>query len=297
VEAYAACGGYPLHLGQWDQARSVEENLARLAFSPSGILVGDALDILSEDLDWRGGYERVLAAIGGGARRRSRIAGRAQRRIDYTLNRLQRAGYVRLVRPVGAIAADPLYEIGDDYLAFWFDVLREDADLISGCQGAAVRRRSFTRWQRHLGRVYESLAREHAVDLVRRGHLPAEMIVGRWWQDKVAEVDVLGLIEHRTGLVGECRWQEAGPSQRDLIELRRKVAYVPESADGMRFIFWTRTGGPPPAGTGSEFTVFGASDAVDGLSAGAGGCRDAVRSPGTVLMAEVRRIVAYATTR
>jgi uncharacterized protein len=99
-------------------------------------LVRDALDIIGEDLDWRGGYERVLAAIGFGARRRSRIAGRAQQRIDYTLERLRRAGYVRRAVPVGRVTADPLYEIADTYLAFWFGVLRDDVDLIEGGQGA-----------------------------------------------------------------------------------------------------------------------------------------------------------------
>jgi len=83
------------------------------------------LDILSGDIDWRGGYERVLGALGAGTRRRSRIAGRAQQRIDYTLDRLRRAGYVRAVRPHGAPStADPLYEIVDPYLVFWFAVLR-----------------------------------------------------------------------------------------------------------------------------------------------------------------------------
>jgi hypothetical protein len=103
MAAYAVCGGYPLHLDQWDQSADVETNLRRLAYQPGGILARDALDIIGEDLDWRGGYERVLTAIGFGARRRSRIAGRAQQRIDYTLERLRRAGYVRRVVPVGSI--------------------------------------------------------------------------------------------------------------------------------------------------------------------------------------------------
>jgi AAA+ ATPase superfamily predicted ATPase len=264
MQAYAACGGYPLHLRQWEPGRPPEENLGRLAFSPGGLLVRDAVDILSEDLDWRGGYERVLAAIGGGARRRSRIAGRAQQRIDYTLDRLRRAGYVRLVRPVGAAAADPRYEIGDDYLAFWFEVLRDDADLIEGGQGAAVRHRTLERWQRHLGRVFESLAREHAIELVRRGLLPADMIIGRWWKDEIAEVDVLGLTGAQTGLLGECRWQGRGISGRDLLDLRRKLEHVPEPADGIQFAFWTRTSGPLPASAGSDVWAFSAADAVDG---------------------------------
>jgi uncharacterized protein len=79
--------------------------------------------------------------MAGGARRRSRIAGRAQQRIDYTLDRLRRAGYVRTVRALGAGgSADPLYEIADVYLAHWFAVLRDDADLIEGGQGSAVQR-------------------------------------------------------------------------------------------------------------------------------------------------------------
>ena len=107
LTAYSVCGGYPLHLDQWDQAADVETNLRRLAYQPAGLLVRDALDIIGEDLDWRGGYERVLTAIGFGARRRSRIAGRAQQRIDYTLERLRRAGYVRRTVPSGASPRTP----------------------------------------------------------------------------------------------------------------------------------------------------------------------------------------------
>ena len=85
-----------------------------VAFTPGGLLLRYVLDILSEDLDWRGGYERVLGALGAGTRPRSRIASRAQQRIDYTLDRLRRAGYVRAVRLHGSpVTADPLYEITD----------------------------------------------------------------------------------------------------------------------------------------------------------------------------------------
>lgn len=71
---------------------------------------------------------RLRAGTGcarGGHAAGSRIAGWAQQRIDYTLDRLRRAGYVRAVRPHGAPStADPLYEIVDPYLVFWFAVLR-----------------------------------------------------------------------------------------------------------------------------------------------------------------------------
>ncbi|MGH3940298.1 MAG: DUF234 domain-containing protein [Pseudonocardiaceae bacterium] len=77
-------------------------------------------------------------------------------------------------------AADPLYEITDPYLAFWSAVLREDADLVEGGQDRAAQQRVHQRWQAHLGRVFEEAAREHAVQLVQSGELPAQLTVGRW---------------------------------------------------------------------------------------------------------------------
>ncbi|MFB6393393.1 ATP-binding protein [Polymorphospora lycopeni] len=242
LQAYAACGGYPLHLMRWSAERSTEENLQEMAFTPGGLLLRDAPDILSEDLDWRGGYERVLTAMAGGARRRSRIAGRAQQRIDYTLDRLRRAGYVQVIRALGTSGStDPLYEIADDYLAYWFAVLRDDADLIDGGQGAAVRQRTWGRWQTHVARVFESAAREHAQRLVANGTLPGDTIIGRWWKDETVEIDVLGLTGDQPALVGECRWQTKPLTQRDLADLRRRAAHLPSPGQaGLIFAFWAR---------------------------------------------------------
>ncbi|MGH3868761.1 MAG: ATP-binding protein [Pseudonocardiaceae bacterium] len=270
VEAFAACGGYPLHLQRWDPGASPEETLHELAFTPGGLLLRDALDILSEDLDWRGGYERVLGALGAGTRRRSRIASRAQQRIDYTLGRLRQAGYVRAVRPHGSPpTTDPLYEITDPYLAFWFAVLREDADLVEGGQGQAVQRRVRERWQAHLGRVFEEAAREHAVRLVGSGEFPAEMTVGRWWRDKLAtvggadnpaQIDVLGLPGERTRLVGEARWQNHPLSLRDLQALRAKLSYLPEPHRDVEFALWSRGGRSPAVSRESSVRLFTCAD-------------------------------------
>jgi AAA+ ATPase superfamily predicted ATPase len=254
LTAYAVCGGYPLHLDQWDQAADVEANLRRLAYQPGGLLVRDALDIIGEDLDWRGGYERVLAAIGFGARRRSRIAGRAQQRIDYTLERLRRAGYVRRTVPVGSVAADPLYEIADTYLAFWFGVLRDDVDLIE------VRQRTAARLDQHVARVFESACRDHAALLARDGEFPSDMIIGRWWRDETVEIDVLGISADRTGMLGECRWQKAPLTMRDVLELQRKISFTPEPADEVRLLFWTRTGAVEPGFPARAYSV---ADVID----------------------------------
>jgi AAA+ ATPase superfamily predicted ATPase len=266
IQAYAACGGYPLHLVRWSAERTTEENLVELAFTPGGLLLRDAPDILSEDLDWRGGYERVLAAMAGGARRRSRIAGRAQQRIDYTLDRLRRAGYVRMIRALGeGGSTDPLYEIADDYLACWFTVLRDDADLIDGGQGAAVRHRTRGRWQIHVARVFEAAGRDHAQRLVTAGTLPPDTVIGRWWKDETVEIDVLGLTGQEPVLVGECRWQAKPITQRDLTDLRRKAAYLPPPGPaGLTFAFWSRGGVEEAPAKHPDVRTFGPGDILHG---------------------------------
>lgn len=245
VVAYSVCGGYPLHLQRWDPGRDAEDNLERLAFSPDGVLLTDAFDIMSEDLDWRSGYERVLAAIATiTGVRRGKIANRANQRVDYTLARLQRAGYVRAETPLGSgPGTAPLYAVDDVYLAFWLSVLRADAELIDGGQGRAVLARRRPVLDRHVSAVFERLAREHAIRLVPENLLlPADTVIGRWWRDEEVEIDVLGLAGESVALVGEAKWRAGPVDAHDLRELHRKAALLTRDAGDPQLAFWTRSG-------------------------------------------------------
>jgi hypothetical protein len=245
LEAYAACGGYPLHLKRWDQDASTETNLLRLAGTAGGVLLEDAAGILSEELPEVGGYPRILAAIGRGRTRPSEIAAEADQRIEHPLEVLVRAGFVRRSVPIGASRRSrPLYEIGDPYLAFWFRVLFSDLPQIHGGQGRAILRRKRPEWQRQLGWVFEEAARAHAVRLVARGELPEDLVVGRWWAvtGEPVEVDVLGLRGSRTHLLGEVRWQKRPLGPRDLHQLAAKLTRVPNPVNEPVLALWGRGG-------------------------------------------------------
>jgi uncharacterized protein len=244
-EAYAACGGYPLHLRAWDPSASTDDNLERLAGSAGGILLEDAASILGEELPESGGYARILAAIGRGRTRYAEIAGEAGQRVEHALEVLVRSGFVTKVAPVGAPrAARGVYAIADPYLAFWFRVLYSDLAHIEGGQGPAVLRRVRPRWHVHLGHVFEDAARWHARRLVLRGHWPAGLVVGRWWavSGEPCEIDVLGLDGGRTVLLGEARWQAAPLGLSELEVLRRKAARAPEPVASPIYALWGRTG-------------------------------------------------------
>jgi uncharacterized protein len=248
LEAYAACGGYPLHLLAWDEQIDTAQNLLALATSPGGILLEDAASILREELSDVGGYSRVLGAIGRGRTRYSAIASEAQQRIEHPLDVLVASGLVRKALPIGAPkGARPNYEINDPYLAFWFGVLYSSIPEIETRQGEAVLARVDPLWQRHLGAVFEEAARTHARRLVERGELTAGLLVGRWWSSsgEPCEVDALGLLANRTHLLGEARWQQRPLGGRDLEALRRKATRVPQPIDAPIYALWGRGGVTP----------------------------------------------------
>jgi AAA+ ATPase superfamily predicted ATPase len=245
LEAYAACGGYPLHLRAWNPRAALRQNLLQLALSPGGLLLADAASMLAEELGGAQGYSRILAAVGRGRTRFGEIASEAGQRVEVPLELLVRAGFLRRAVPVGAPkAAKPLYELGDPYLAFWFSYLYASQTEIESGQGEALLARLAPLWQRHVGWVFEEQARAHASRLVASGELPKRLVTGRWWahSGQSCEVDVLGLEGAQTALLGEARWQDDPLGLRDVAELKAKLARVPSPVEHPLLALWGKRG-------------------------------------------------------
>jgi hypothetical protein len=188
--------------------------------------------MLAEELTHAGGYARVLAAIGRGRTRYAQIASESDQRIERPLEILMRAGLISKRLPVGAPrGARASYEIADPYLAFWFSVLYSDIPQIEAGQGRAVLNRRNPSWQRHLGSVFEDVARAHARRLATRGELPSDLVIDRWWatSGEPCEVDVLGIRGTRS--VGPRRHRRRDPLQ-DRPRVRRARHAHPLRARG-----------------------------------------------------------------
>jgi uncharacterized protein len=243
-EAYAATGGYPMHLNAWDQRRSTTQNLQTLAGSPGALLYDNARMILAEEFPSGVGYERVLASIGVGRRRFGEISSDAGIRIEAPLDTLEHIGLVEAERPIGSPRkTHPLYRITDPYLAFWFNVLARVRGPIEMGTGAAALRSSQAVWQGHIAATFEDASRRYLAKLVSQELLP-ECAIGRWWgrsgRGVDVEIDAVGLHGGACVLAAEVKWQQGRIVQRDLNALSEKASSVFGERDDRFLVSVTR---------------------------------------------------------
>ncbi|MGH3940297.1 MAG: hypothetical protein ACRDTG_17025 [Pseudonocardiaceae bacterium] len=73
---------------------------------------------------------------------------------------------------------------------------------------------------------------------------------------------MLGLLDERTRLVGEARWQSRPLSKRDLRELRAKLRYLPEPHRDLELAFWSQGGADASISREDTVRLFTCADMV-----------------------------------
>ncbi len=242
IEAYAATGGYPLLLREWDPGAPAIDNLTRLGGSPFGPLVANA-ETLLRDVPDAGGHRLVLSTVGRGATKLSEISSRAGFKTQYAVEVLRRSGFIDRRTPLGERRPRHVqFRLVDTYLQFWFSVIEHRLQLIESGQGSAALARSLPQWTAFLGDVFEREARAHATRLAVQGIL-GDVLVGEWWSDtgNQAQIDVVGEARGRWAVVGEAKWS-AEFGHAALAQLERSLELADRVGDEPRLASWSQLG-------------------------------------------------------
>lgn len=262
IEAYAACGGYPLHLSAWNAGATTEQNLTDLALAPSGILLEDARPILRDELRPASRAFDVLAAIRHGRPKRKSIEDWVDERPDDALQKLLDLRLIVKEVAVGTSSRRrPLYRIPDPYLRFWFALLETAQGDIEAGRGEGVLARSRQQWSQHVADVFEDAARDHARSLVG-SMLDARTEIGRWWTNdrEQTEIDIVGVVQGDATVFGETKWSETPIDQRVVRRLIAASDRHPRPAEGRTFLLYGRAGCATELPPGS--LCFDATDVV-----------------------------------
>jgi AAA+ ATPase superfamily predicted ATPase len=118
-----------------------------------------------------------------------------------------------------------LYKLTDPYLRFWFRFVSPHQSSLQLGHAERV-------WEtRVTPELDEFVARTTWEEICAQFVLQAAMLdagdlrfnhLGRWW-DGEDEIDIVGTLDNRVTLVGECKWTAAPVDERALNALRRKA--------------------------------------------------------------------------
>jgi len=229
VKAYGILGGTPAYLLEFDDEKSIEENL-RDYFRADSFLYGDALFILREELEEPRNYFAIMEAIARGKTTLNEIVnetGLERATVGKYLSVLIDLDLVRREIPVTASwkSRKGRYYVTDPYFAFWFRYVYPNLDLIETGQGEELIELVMKDFNNYLGWVFEEIAKQFLIELNKRKVLLFSFTkIGKWWH-KSEEIDLVALNEReRKALFVEVKWKDLSKreAKRVLKDLERK---------------------------------------------------------------------------
>ena len=239
--AYYACvGGVPYYLAQVRPELGLRENLARLFFSPDGLLYGEPAMLLRQELREPAQYNSILRAIGSGATRPQQIADRAgveASSVPKYLHTLVELDIVERVVPFGESQEGSrrgVYRMADACYDFWYTfVMPVAGDVEEGLGAVVARELPEASLSTYLGHRFEEVCRQWMRDRAIAGELPiAATGFGSWWgtNPRTRERDDIDVVAaDRFGkrvLLGECKWRNSFDETEAVGRLRSRDGLI-----------------------------------------------------------------------
>ena len=254
VRAWSVFGGVPYYLEELESHRSLGENIQRTVLKRHGSLHNEPEFVLRMELQEPTRYFSILEAIAGGATGRNEISGVTG--VDYNqlsmyLDRLSRLRLIERRVPVTEKAERTKrsqYRLRDPLFRFWFRFLYGSAERYDQFGDDAYGQLIEPNMADFVAPAFEKLCCTALWTLY--DGIPITD-VGQWWyQDH--EIDVVGLTDEETLVVGECKYQESAADYSALSSLETHV-------EELR---WSPTGGGERTVEYALFSRSGFTDAI-----------------------------------
>lgn len=238
LEKYAVLGGVPRYMELFGN-HSLIEGLEECVYDPTSMMFDDPYILLQGEVQNTVTYMSVMKAIAAGNRKLSGIAGAIETSattLPPYLKKLTDIGMVYRDVPVTEKYPDKsktaLYNIADNYTAFWFRfVYPFSSQLTMGKTGSARKMLKDQFIDNHASFIFEDVCRELTWDLTDSlGFIPEK--IGRWW-NKTTEIDLVAINDTEKKIfIAECKyWSEKPVSHKvlsDLIVKTQKIEGISE---------------------------------------------------------------------
>ena len=236
VEFYSVTGGVSKYIELFEDESDVYRAINRNVLSPDSFLFDEPTFLLQKEVSEIGSYFSIIKAIAAGNRKVGAIAGRLevpQTHLSRYLKTLVSLDMIEREVPVTEKNSEnskkSLYRLKDNFLQFWFQFVQPGLSYLESGHGELVLdrlKKSFI--DRHVAYVYEDVCRAQLWDLSAQGIVPVFLEkVGRWWDAKDGEIDIVGLSEADNAIVfGECKFKRTPVGVDVLTNLEEKSRRV-----------------------------------------------------------------------
>lgn len=256
ARAYFICGGVPLYLKTFDDARSIEMNIVSALLEEYAPLHQEADFLLREELRDVSNYHAVLLALAERPMSLTEIGAAVGlgHNVQYHLQQLVQLGYVARRQPLSGQRPSKRmvrYVLDDPLLRFWFRFVGPNQSrlLVPGPQ-ATFSQRIRPQLDAYFGSCFERLCREALPWIYHREGVEAGFEIGEFWSEDV-QLDVVGVRDDGVVDLGECKWGAVRSPRSVATELEGRVARFPNPKDAtlVRRAFLRAPVKAPPAGT------------------------------------------------
>jgi len=215
MSAVGVLGGVPAYLQSFDTALDLERNVLQSILERGAPLSDEPRFLMLEELREPRNYFSICRAIAHGRGRPNEIAQAAglatAQKVTSYLSALRDIHLIERRVPVSVRNPERsrrgLYRLRDDFLRFWFRFVLPNRTALEAGDAELVWRRKIEPYlAQHVAMTFEEAAREHFLELNRRGELPQVYDrIGPWWRGE-DEVDLVGVADDGPLLLCECKW-------------------------------------------------------------------------------------------
>ncbi len=245
IRLYSIAGGIPDYLEEFDETRTLRDEVLRLAYSPDGRLFREAPDLLRAEFREPRTYESIVRAVAQGANTPALIASQAglssANRVNPYLESLTDLGLVqRRTLPGDSNKPRPRtsqYVLADEYLRFYYAQVDPWRSAIQQGQGAQVLDHlwgdgfdAFVSW------TFEEVTRQYLGRLSGARKITPLSEIGFWWFP-TGDIDAAGMSGSNFVVAGSAKWTKSFVKPKDLDDLRRGIATVDPGAEPEIYLF------------------------------------------------------------
>jgi len=232
---YGLTGGVAKHLIQFNDTKSIDENIEKLFFSETAYFTEEQIKtLITSDKANPTAYNSIIMAMANGKTKFNEIANSAKMDdITFYMRNLISSGIIEK-----RSSPKPYYIICDPLINFYFHYVSPALSVINAGNGKIYYQHNVKNLiNEHMGKVFESMSRDYILRNVGTNKVPAFVTDVIEYQNsfktdkgiKSVEIDLLGVDDKNYVLAGECKFKSEKFDRSDLENFLGKIKYIPSS--------------------------------------------------------------------